>query len=67
MGVKEQPKGKTIIEDLWDKESPWRGEDEAKLTSILIIFIHAGDVRAAHEKDGVDGDGLVASGVPWGL
>lgn len=42
------------------------GEDRANLTSILIIFIHAGDVRAAHEEDGVNGDGLGTTGAPCG-
>lgn len=44
----------------------WRDEDGASLTCILIVFIHAGDVRAPHEEDGVNGDGLGASGVAWG-
>lgn len=36
------------------------------LTSVLVVLMHAGDIRASHEEDGVDGDGLGASRVPRG-
>lgn len=42
------------------KRGPRNSEHRAGLTSILVILVHAGHIRAADEQDGVDGDGSEA-------
>ena len=44
------------------KRSP---RNRAGLTSVLVILVQAGHIRAADDKDGVDGDGPEAR-VPQG-
>lgn len=46
--------------------SPRKGEYRAGLTSILVVLMKAGDVRALHKEDGVDGDGRGAIRIPRG-
>lgn len=52
----------------WDKEemSPRKGEYRVGLTSILVVLMEAGDVRAPHKEDGVDGDEQGAIRIPRG-
>ena len=47
------------------KRSPRSSEYRAGLTSILVILVQAGHIRAADDEDGVDGDGPEAR-VPQG-
>lgn len=47
------------------KRGPRNSEHRAGLTSILVILVHAGHIRAADEQDGVNGDGPEAR-VPRG-
>ena len=66
-GSEDQPRGgrKGSLEQR-GKRSPRNGEYKAGLTSILVVLMQAGDVRAPHKEDGIDGDGLGASRVPRG-
>lgn len=43
---------------------PRNGLFGAGLTSVLVVLLHTGGVKALHKEDGVDGDGQVASRVP---
>lgn len=46
--------------------SPRNSECRVGLTSILVVLILAGGVRALHKEDGIDEDGGVASSIPRG-
>lgn len=40
------------------RNEPRNGESRARLTSIVVLLMHAGDVITPHKEDGVDGHGL---------